>query len=394
MFNGKILAFLCQPCSDGRAFNEGLISRFYEVFNGRNGLSLLDDTVLGIAREAARDDDDAAREAVADQLISRHYGDPATAPGALLPDAHERFQSDLEAILSLETLNRRDVVNAALNVFYVHLALYFQRLAWLLEEELSLCLRALGDPGISIEPARACFGSGLAASPFAGTLKFRVGTGQPTPIRMTDEAAASYLEHNRRQLLLPVNLSVLGAARRVMAACGRSAERWTFSDFTAACRENPELNEEFGEGLSLIAQATVAEYREEDRADIRRQVEAGTHGLEVLREALLKIGRPALRRHGRDIVHQLVHRGGRGYISRRGSVFFFEIGQDLLLLLAKVIVREKQMPYREFVGELRCLGLAPQSPREEEQLADTLRVLNLLEKHSDAGEAMYVKHFL
>ena len=28
------------------------------------------------------------------------------------------------------------------------------------------------------------------------------------------------------------------------------------------------------------------------------------------------------------------------------------------------------------------------------KLAETLRALNLLEKHSDAGEAMYVKHFL
>ena len=55
---------------------------------------------------------------------------------------------------------------------------------------------------------------------------------------------------------------------------------------------------------------------------------------------------------------------------------------------------EKQMPFRQFLDELRRYGLEPQSRDEQERLADTLRALNLLEKHSDAGEAMYVKHFL
>ena len=39
-------------------------------------------------------------------------------------------------------------------------------------------------------------------------------------------------------------------------------------------------------------------------------------------------------------------------------------------------------------------GFEPQTRQEQDRLADTLRALNLLEKHSDAGEAMYVKHFL
>jgi len=52
------------------------------------------------------------------------------------------------------------------------------------------------------------------------------------------------------------------------------------------------------------------------------------------------------------------------------------------------------MPFRQFLDELRRYGLEPQSRDEQERLADTLRALNLLEKHSDAGEAMYVKHFL
>ena len=58
-----------------------------------------------------------------------------------------------------------------------------------------------------------------------------------------------------------------------------------------------------------------------------------------------------------------------------------------------MIVKDRQMPYRAFLEELRRYGLAPQTHLEQDRLADTMRVLNLLQKHSDAGEAMYVKHF-
>ena len=161
------------------------------------------------------------------------------------------------------------------------------------------------------------------------------------------------------------------------------------------CRADETLAHEFNDGLLMMARGVVRDQPEQDRHDIERQDSVGTPGLEVLREALLKTNRSALRRHGRDIVHQMVLRGGRGYLSSRGrSWFFFEMGQDLLLLLAKVIAGDDQMPFRQFLDELRRYGFEPQSRQEQDQLADTLRALNLLEKHSDAGEAMYVKHFL
>jgi hypothetical protein len=392
MFNGKILAFLCQPSETGSGFNEGLIDRLYELFNGQAGLTLLDATVLEIARNASTPP--AERQASASELIDRSYSGEPSGPGALLPEAHRRFQKDLETILAVDTLNRRDQVSAAVNIFYVHLALYFQRLAWLLDEEFGLALDVLADPTLQLDRVRECFSGGWENSPFVGTIQFRVGTGQRQAISMTDGAVVSYRAQNRRQLLLPANLSVLGAAREVMAACGKDAQRWTFADMASACREDPSLHAAFGEGLSVMAVETVAERPEQDQEDISRQVEVGSQGLEVFREALLKTSRSALRRHGRDIVQQLVHRGGRGYISKRGPIFFFEVGQDLLLLLAKVIAGGNQMPFRQFLEELRRYGLEPQSRQEQDRLADALRVLNLLEKHSDAGEAMYVKHFL
>lgn len=243
--------------------------------------------------------------------------------------------------------------------------------------------------------AFACFSSGWSDSPFAGSLRFRVATGQPLPISVTDGCLLSYREQTRRQLLLPANLSVLAAARNVMIACGQDAARWSFANIANACRADSSLAAAFDEGMSYMAMATVADRQLEDREDIMRQVESSSPGIEVFREALLKTNRSALRRSGRDIVHALVHRGGRGYISSRGTnLYFFEIGQDLLLLLAKVIVGDTHMPFRRFLEELRRYGFAPQNRTEEDRLADTLRVLNLLEKHSDAGEAMYVKHFL
>jgi hypothetical protein len=392
MFTGKILAFLCQPGPEG-GFNTALIDSFYELFNSSEGLTLLDTTVLGIARQATGDETE--RTATAAQLIARDYPGAPGGPGALIPEAHQRFQRDLATILATRTLNRRDRVDAAVNIFYVHLALYFQRLAWLLEEEFSLSLDALRDPTIQLARSEACFGTRGENSPFAGTIRFRIGTGQPQAVKATDGAVTSYREQDRRQLLLPANLSVLGTARAVMTACGKEASSWTFADMARECRADEALASEFSEGLVMMAHGVVEDQPKQDRDDIERQASAGSPGLEVLREALLKANRSALRRHGRDIVHQLVLRGGRGYLSRRGrSWFFFEMGQDLLLLLAKVIAGNDQMPFRHFLDELRRYGFEPQSRQEQDQLADTLRVLNLLEKHSDAGEAMYVKHFL
>ena len=113
----------------------------------------------------------------------------------------------------------------------MHLGLYFQRLAWLLEEEFALSLDALGDPTVQLARAEACFASGWEDSPFAGTIRFRVGTGHSQPVKATDGVVTSYREQNRRQLLLPANLSVLGAARAVMTACGQDASTWTFSRY-------------------------------------------------------------------------------------------------------------------------------------------------------------------
>ncbi len=399
-FTGIILAFLCQPQEHGQpGFNEGLIDEFYDLFNSEQSLNLLDLSVLDIAKESAGEILD--HTASASLLVKKHYADSPNGPGALLAGAHLRFQKDLETVLRIKDLNRRDMINFAINTLWLHLALYLQRLSWLLEEELKLTLAAIRDKTIALSSVESCFKvescsevSDEVNSAFAGTIKFRVPTRHGHPITKTDLAHLSWQEQNRRVLLMPANLSVLGACRAVAEACGEDASEWTFYDFLRAHREEPKLAGAIEEALSWMALETVAELGSDDQKDIESQVESKTPGVEVFRESLLKTNRSNLRRTGRDLVNAYAKRGGRGYISVRGSNTFFEIGQDLLLLIAKLIVREQPMPYPEFLKKLRNYGFAPQSREDEDQLAETLRALNLLEKHSDAGEAMYVKHFL
>ncbi len=393
-FSGIILAFLCQPREDGQpGFNEDLIGRFYDLFNNKESLNLLDLSVLQIAKESAGEIIN--HTASASLLVKKHYADLPNGPGALLAGAHLRFQKDLETVLGIKNLNRRDKINFAITTLWVHLALYFQRLSWLLEEELTLTLKAIQDQTIPLSSVESCFKVvDEVDSAFAGTIAFRVPTRQGHPITKTDPAHMSWHEQNRRVLLMPANLSVLGACRAVAGACGADASEWTFYDVLRAHREEPELAGAIEEALRWMAVETVAELGLDDQEDIKTQVEGATPGVEVFRESLLKTNRSDLRRSGRDLVHAFAKRGGRGYILTRGPHTFFEIGQDLLLLLAKLIVGEQKMPYREFLKKLRSYGFAPQSREDEDQLAETLRALNLLEKHSDAGEAMYVKHFL
>ena len=90
-----------------------------------------------------------------------------------------------------------------------------------------------------------------------------------------------------------------------------------------------------------------------------------------------------------------MRRGGKGISATRGSVQYFELGQDLLLLLTKLVTGDGgAIRYEDFLERLSPYGLAPQDDDEEDLLAEVLRSLQLLEKYSDTGEAMYVQHFL
>ena len=103
-----------------------------------------------------------------------------------------------------------------------------------------------------------------------------------------------------------------------------------------------------------------------------------------------------LRHQGRDIVNQLmlnVNLASPGsLITRNGTHGFYEIDEQLLILLVRLVCRDDQLPYDDFLDGLLSYGLSPQDEAERHALADALERLGLLVRYSDAGEAAFV-HF-
>ncbi len=84
---------------------------------------------------------------------------------------------------------------------------------------------------------------------------------------------------------------------------------------------------------------------------------------------------------------------GPGYlISRNGSYSFFEIDEQLLLLLVRLICSDRPLPFDEFVDGLLDYGLAPQDVAEGDALSASLERLGLLQRFSDSGEASFVHY--
>ena len=220
----------------------------------------------------------------------------------------------------MKTLNRRDRVNAAVNIFYMHLALYFQRLAWLLEEEFDACRSTrLGDRTVQLAPARR------ASKPRVERLAVRghdALPGRHGPFAacagMTDGAVTSYREQNRRQLLLPANLSVLGAARRGDDRRVRAGRQRDGRSPTWRRRAAQDADLEAGSAKACHdGTATVADLPGRSAKTSSARSSAGRRTRNPARGAAEDQPLGAAR-HGRDIVHRMVHRGGRGYISSRG----------------------------------------------------------------------------
>jgi len=95
-------------------------------------------------------------------------------------------------------------------------------------------------------------------------------------------------------------------------------------------------------------------------------------------------------------VNQLAKVTDAGNLIRQNSprAIFFEVDEDLLFLLVRLVCGTDPMPYDQFLAGLACYGLAPQHEAEEQRLAAALERLGMLVRYSDAGEAAYVHHWL
>ncbi len=350
MFNGLILAFLARPGRNaGEDYNRELLDAFYGLFNSQEHLSLLDRQVIRIADTAA--EEDPARAASAETLMAEFREE--LADEVFLPEAHKLFQGDLLTALEMISLGRKDRVNAVLTTIYLHLALYFWRLAYVLEEQSNEFVRFLADPSGGPEKTGAASARDLANSPFRGQLRFRVASSSTRPYHRHDPAAASYRELDQRRLfMLSLNVALLKLARELTG----SEDPATFGDIADLLARNPRKREAFDRACRAIAYSIAEGAPDEtSRDDLRRLAsDEENPGFLATREAILRRWRRELRRSGRDITSQLMKRGGKGLVGTRGSSLqYFEIGQDLLVLLTKLVVGNEALRSTPFSSACR-----------------------------------------
>ncbi|NKY48397.1 hypothetical protein [Nocardia cerradoensis] len=387
-FRGSLLLFLS---FDGSGFDLSLAAEVLEFLSSEGGLNPLDRELLHAAR------------AVAEQSGQRRVPDPqrlVELDGQLRPDAQVRarlargafdqpaldlIRRDLRTVMTLE-LPRHDKVAALVLAVSLHVALYYYRIAFRIGEGLQRAARALD-------------GGGAPAAPdFSGAALFRVGSGGDRPVRESDPCARSWWQLDEQHLLaLPATMiaaNLLHAA--TTAVLGDRAPAIPDPSACAAALVTDGTSLALGELLCAAVAARVAEIA----GDLPAATDPGAGGY-ALRAAVLETFRgrdTALKQRGRDVVNTMVGGFGGTLKRNRGRVRFFELDEQVLFLLVKLVLDGagvEQMPLRsEFLPALRQYGLAPQNADEKELLADALERLGLLVRYSDAGEATYVRHVI
>jgi hypothetical protein len=392
MFRSNILLFLCW---DGSDIDPAPIDRLCSLLSDREGLTLLDGVLLEAAERKAGEH--AVTAIRAEDLLESDQAAKVRnflSDGPLLPHAHVRFRQDFLATLEMP-LPRHDLVEAAMLTLSLHLALYYYELAFLLGKGLDACMAASVAAGPSLDAAE-----------FPGALRFRVATSDARPVRYDDPCAAAWRELDDRHL---ITLTPSIAVTNVLHAAWRSA------DAAAPARPDPralaramEADAELATVIDVAAGCMAAVYAEHSGTPSTLMPHAGAEqGIFALRQVVTEhLRRPphtkthasTLHYRSRAVVNQLVKRPfGGSLIRTRGPVIFFELDEAFLYLLVRFVLEragEDEVPYREFLDGLREYGLAPQSDGEAIQLERVLERLGMLQRYSDAGEAVFVRHLL
>ncbi|MFF3356773.1 hypothetical protein ACFYWN_29960 [Streptomyces sp. NPDC002917] len=380
-FRGGLLLFLCW---DGSGFDLTLPGEIAAFLGSDDGLSPLDQAFLTAARAAAADLK-ASAPAAPGRLVEQ-FGPSMMkdlAHGAFDQEGLDRIRRDLQTVVRLQ-LPRHEKAHALIVAFSLHIALYYYRLAFRLGEGLGCVARALD-------------GQDLPGSPdFDGLILFRVGSAGDRPVSASDPCARSWWSLDEQHLLaLPASMVsanlVHQAAQASGVDCGPVPDPYVCAQ---ALADDP-----VGATLTDLLCAAAAAGLHDSPSGLSA-AEPGT-GVYALREAVLASFRrrgSALKQRGRDIVNTLVGGFGGELKRNRGRVRFFELDEQVIFLLVMLILEDsqrQQLAFRkEFLPALRRYGLAPQSAAEEELLSQALGRLGLLERYSDAGEALYVRHIL
>lgn len=405
MFNGGIAPFmLWKGKNDGVDFE--LLTRLLSEIARDDELTFLDQYFLQLALEGV---EAPIMPPDANELIGRYSRELSAeigdgTQGAFCQPSLDLFRRDLATVLDTE-LPRPDKAKWLTLLLSLHIAIRLYRIAVVKGSELDLAVAAATETS---PPAKSvgcrCDGTAddsncLRACPLAGILRFRIGTGGYRPIRDRDGSRVSYIEADQRRMLdMPATL-----VTRKLASCaweavggGEPARQSDLIALAAALRSDPQLRVAHNAACGAIAvlhhdqwrkgQSTVTELEEVIT------VGAGS-GMHALREDVRKMRRTDLRHQSRDVVNQLMldeNTGPGSLISRNHTRGYFEIDEQLLILIVRLVCRDGQIPYAEFLTGLLSYGLAPQDDTEREKLADALHRLGMLARFSDAGEASFV----
>jgi hypothetical protein len=406
MFSGVLLPFLLWD-QQASGFDHDLIDRVLAVADGDGDLTRIDDLFLDLARNGAADPD-AVPES--ERLLSR-YGDTvrtdmSRAGGPFCVPALARFRQDLDSVLSTD-LPRPDKIGWLTLLISLHLGLWMYRAALIKGAQLDAAIAAAANvapPQVGGCNAHrpGCTAASLRECPMAGAIRFRTRTGRYEPIRLRDGARSSYADLDQRRLLaLPATLITLNLA--TLAWFGiRDTEPTPVQDISpliVQLRTDAQFRREFDAACAAMAVVHHAAHRgpaalRHELAEVAR-VGPLRPGLHALREDVLRLRRRDLRHQSRDILNQLLlidNAGAGSLISRNGNLPYYEIDERLLQLLVRLVCRDEAVSLTDFLHGLREYGLAPQSPQEQDRLADALERLGLLVRYSDAGESSYVHY--
>jgi hypothetical protein len=407
MFHPGILLYLLWDV-EKNAVDLTLVEQLFKIFSNRDSLTALDIRFLNLALEGAQNKDavPAVNSALFVDYIEQFRGEFISAGGPFCVPSLNQFRTDLQTVLDTE-LPRPERVQWLTLLLSLHLTVRMYRVAVVKGEELDLAVAAAGqiDPPQGANNCRCDSGAveNLLGCPVAGQLKFRTGSGRYRPVSNRDECRSSFVHLESRRLRdLPATLITRKLACTAWEALGggEPAERLDLSALAASLEDSESLRAAHGAVCAAIAVLHHNQWRRGEaslegllRASKIGEMRPGLHALRD--EVRLSRGRD-LRHQSTDVVNQLMQSANVGpgsLLSRNGRNFdFFEVDEQLLLLLVRLICRDGQLPYDDFVQGLRAYGLAPQGDAEEASLADTLQRLGLLDRYSDSGEASFV-HF-
>jgi hypothetical protein len=394
LFPGIVLPFLCWTPA---GVDTDLVQAFLDVMNSEEDFSRLDRLLVDAAREVAGDVPGPAEasELMRGALWAEVAG--ALAQGAFAQPALDQFQRDLRTVLSMrETLPRRDLVDLLTALLSLHLAVHYYRVAVVFGSQLDRVVATLA--GITPPVAPADGNAELAASPLAGRMRFRVGTRGDRPVRLTDPCTTSYRElTDQRLLALPAAIITANLTHELWQALGGAPARTDLQALEQALRADAAFAGTLDAAAAALAALYTARTRRANQPllSVAELVEIGARkpGLFALRQAVTATRRTRLRNLSRDIVNQLAKRESGSLIRSRGNaVTFFELDEDFLFLLVKLVCRQDQVDFATFLNGLAEYGLAPQDDAERELLIATLERLGMLRRYADAGESIYVRH--